>query len=208
MPTQVNEHGVVEPASKTTFSRLLERLSNPDSVAEDGASAAAAGTGQAGQAPDASAVGVQDVPARISRRNHPLIVALQAGHVDASESERGVVVTLRDVVFEFGSDEMTFGARRKMRRISEIIDREAKGRGISVEGHTDAIGPSDYNQALSERRAAAVASQLLLNGVPEALTSSSGYGELRPTAPNTFDDGSDNPAGRARNRRVEIVIQN
>ena len=79
-------------------------------------------------------------------------------------------------------------------------------RHVSVEGHTDAKGATDYNQALSERRAGTVRDWLVRRGAVPAGTPMVGYGESRPVAPNVKPDGSDDPEGRAKNRRVEVVL--
>ena len=78
--------------------------------------------------------------------------------------------------------------------------------GVDIVGHTDSKGTDDYNWGLGQRRAEAVASVLVYMGFPsEAVTSSSG-GEKSPLVPNVNADGSDNPAGRQTNRRVELVV--
>ncbi|MDF2483808.1 MAG: hypothetical protein K0R79_4165 [Stenotrophomonas indicatrix] len=81
--------------------------------------------------------------------------------------------------------------------------------GCPVPGHTDSKGTDAYNQKLSERRATAVYNYLTKNGVDAGrLAGPIGYGESRPIAPNTNPDGSDNPEGRAKNRRTELNVQN
>jgi hypothetical protein len=78
---------------------------------------------------------------------------------------------------------------------------------VKVEGHTDGKGTEEYNQTLSEKRAERVKNWLLENHVaPVAAVSTEGFGKRKPVAPNTKPDGSDNPQGRALNRRVEIVV--
>lgn len=76
---------------------------------------------------------------------------------------------------------------------------------ITVEGHTDSRGSEAYNQTLSERRAAAVAGYLETQGVAAARLDSVGMGEGVPVEPNQNPDGSDNPDGRAMNRRVVLT---
>lgn len=70
---------------------------------------------------------------------------------------------------------------------------------VRIEGHTDDVGEDDFNQKLSERRAASVRRALLKRGVPASRLTTHGYGESSPIAPNAT------PAGRAKNRRVEFV---
>ena len=80
---------------------------------------------------------------------------------------------------------------------------------VEVAGHTDSVGSDAYNQGLSERRARTVHDYLTGHGIDAGrLVGPNGYGESRPIAPNTNPDGSDNPEGRARNRRSELNVQN
>src|SRR2546421_430108 len=79
-----------------------------------------------------------------------------------------------------------------------------RARQVSIEGHTDSKGSEEYNQRLSERRAEAVASALDREGVSQSRTHARGFGKKYPIAPNQNSDGSDNPPGRAKNRRVEV----
>ena len=81
------------------------------------------------------------------------------------------------------------------------------GSHIEIAGHTDNIGTPQYNQVLSEKRAAAVREYLIKEGGADpAKISSVGHRDLYPVAPNQKPDGRDNPDGRAQNRRVEINI--
>jgi outer membrane protein OmpA-like peptidoglycan-associated protein len=79
---------------------------------------------------------------------------------------------------------------------------------IEIDGHTDSKGSDIYNMSLSKRRADAVAEYLIKKGVPKSHISTSGKGETQPIAPNTKPDGTDNPEGRAKNRRTEVKIVN
>lgn len=141
-------------------------------------------------------------------RNQQLIDELKKQNLEARETERGVVVNLPDVLFEFGKADLTGDARAKVHSISEVLNNQAKDRHVSVEGHTDSIGSDAYNQKLSEHRAESVASTLANGGVSAQRVTTKGYGKRYPVAPNTSSDGTDDPAGRAKNRRVEVVIEN
>ena len=78
---------------------------------------------------------------------------------------------------------------------------------VAIDGHTDGKGGDAYNQTLSEKRAAAVAQWLAAHaGTDKAKVHTRGWGKTKPVAANTNADGSDNPEGRAKNRRVEITI--
>lgn len=141
-------------------------------------------------------------------RNRQLIEELSKQNLDARETDRGVVVNLPDVLFEFGKANLTGDARAKIRNISDVLNNQAKDRQVSVEGHTDSIGSEATNQRLSERRAEGVAAALENTGVaPERITAK-GFGKRYPVAPNSHPDGADNPSGRAKNRRVEVIIEN
>jgi len=141
-------------------------------------------------------------------RNRELLDELKKQNIEARETERGVVVNLPDVLFEFGKANLAGGARAKVQDIADVLNQQAQGRRVSVEGHTDSIGSEQANQLLSERRADTVASALEAEGVSNQRLTAKGYGKRYPVAPNKDADGTDNPAGRAKNRRVEVIIEN
>lgn len=123
--------------------------------------------------------------------------------IDVSED----VVSLRaDVLFEFGKATLTAEAQGVIdKAVDQIQDLDPAS--ISITGHTDSIGDADSNQQLSERRAQAVETALrdrLGSDMPRAEVA--GRGEAEPVAPNENSDGSDNPHGRALNRRVQIEV--
>lgn len=125
------------------------------------------------------------------------------------ETPRGVVVTFRHILFAFDSAQLGPVARREVERFALVLNHSrVLRRTVTLEGHADAIGSDAYNTELSRRRATAVAEELMAHGVRRGRVAVEAYGEQRPVAPNTNADGTDNPAGRARNRRVEAVIQN
>ena len=138
---------------------------------------------------------------RALEENRRLIDELKSRGTDARLTPRGVVVNLPDVLFEFNSAQLTPEAARTARQIAEVVSKGSE-RHISVEGHTDSIGTVSYNQRLSENRARSVADELSGNGVPRSRMTVRGLGESQPIADN------DSSAGRQRNRRVEVVIEN
>ncbi len=145
---------------------------------------------------------------RHRRHNRPLLVHLRERGLMATASEQGVVVTLPDLLFAFGSARLLAEADGQLEVVAEVLLGQARGRRVLVEGHTDSLGTELYNQGLSERRARAVAAVLGAAGVAGALLEVRGYGSRLPAVPNSLADGRDDPAGRARNRRVEVVILN
>ena len=123
------------------------------------------------------------------------------------KDERGLVLYLPDVLFEFDRADLTDAANAKIAAVAEIVVRLAPERNLSVEGHTDAVGDEEYNLELSLRRAIAVSDALQAGGVAAERLRTVGHGERFPVAENRTPDGRDDPAGRAANRRVEVVIE-
>jgi outer membrane protein OmpA-like peptidoglycan-associated protein len=116
-----------------------------------------------------------------------------------SEGEISLRLT-SDVLFDFNSSALRPESRSTLRELANNFSRYPDNR-IVVEGHTDSVGSEQYNQRLSEQRAANVADYLIDNGVPASSIIVYGYGELRPKATN------DTAEGRQLNRRVEIHIR-
>lgn len=117
----------------------------------------------------------------------------------------GTAITLDDsVLFDFGESTVRADAAGTLAKLASVL-ADAKVPAAHVYGHTDSIGDDASNQTLSEQRAKAVVDELKKNGATTTLDWQ-GFGETQPIAPNTNDDGSDNPAGRQANRRVEIYI--
>ena len=119
-----------------------------------------------------------------------------------------VSIDLKGVNFDFDKSTLRPDAVSILNEAIEILKRYPELK-VEVAGHTDSKGTDAYNQALSERRATAVYEYMTSNGIDASrLVGPNGYGESRPIAPNTNEDGSDNPDGRARNRRTELNVQN
>ena len=117
----------------------------------------------------------------------------------------GTLITLQDgVLFDFGKYDLRPEAKATLAKLATVLN-QAKVPAAQINGHTDSIGDDAFNQDLSEKRASAVATQLKADGVTANLQTH-GYGKTQPVADNTNADGSDNPAGRQANRRVEIYI--
>jgi outer membrane protein OmpA-like peptidoglycan-associated protein len=109
-----------------------------------------------------------------------------------------------DFLFDFDRADVRPEADEALAEVAQRV--EAAQKRVMVEGHTDGKGTDGYNQALSGRRAAAVRTALIARGASESQLLIHGYGKSRPIAPNAQPDGSDDPAGRQKNRRVEVVI--
>jgi outer membrane protein OmpA-like peptidoglycan-associated protein len=112
-----------------------------------------------------------------------------------------------DVLFDFDKATIKPEAATALHNVAEIIKDKGKGRGVRIDGHTDGKGGAAYNQKLSERRAASVKQWLSeKEGLRQVGMSTQGFGATKPVAPNAKPDGSDDPEGRQKNRRVEIVL--
>jgi len=117
----------------------------------------------------------------------------------AEKSERGIVLTLGDILFETGEADLMPGAMRTIDQLAEFL-RKHSGRNVLVEGHTDSVGSETYNIGLSQRRADAVKTALIARGILPDRIMTRGYGEQFPIAANST------AAGRQKNRRVEVII--
>lgn len=134
-----------------------------------------------------------------SLQQHARTLEQQLQELQAKPTDRGMVVTLGDVLFDTGKAQLKPGAQSTMDRLATIL-KEDKSRVVVIEGHTDSVGSDHYNQGLSEQRALAVQSALMQRGVQGAQIQTEGKGENMPVASN------DNPAGRQQNRRVEVIF--
>jgi outer membrane protein OmpA-like peptidoglycan-associated protein len=123
----------------------------------------------------------------------------QLADLKAQQTERGTVLTLGDVLFDTGQATLKPGADLSLNRLAAYLKAHPQTR-ILIEGHTDSRGSDAYNDALSERRAQAVATALISRGIPEDAVRAVGRGKAYPIASN------DTEAGRQQNRRVEIVL--
>lgn len=123
------------------------------------------------------------------------------GELEAERTERGLVLTLGDVLFDTDGDDLKAGADVSMDRLAAFL-KENPRRRLMVEGHTDSRGEAEYNKDLSERRADSVTEALVERGIPSDRIRPVGLGEEYPVA------GNDTSAGMQQNRRVEIVVSN
>jgi outer membrane protein OmpA-like peptidoglycan-associated protein len=128
-------------------------------------------------------------------------LAKQMEDLQASQTSRGIVLTLGDVLFDTGRAELKPGATRPIEQIASFLNENPE-RKVQVEGFTDSQGANDYNLELSQKRADAVAMAIIQRGVAADRVRALGYGEEFPKASNT------SAGSRQLNRRVEIVVSN
>ena len=121
--------------------------------------------------------------------------------LNAKQTDRGMTITLGDVLFDTGKAQLKSGSERSLQKLAQFLTENPQ-RHVAVEGFTDSVGGDDFNQALSEHRAEAVRDSLVGMGISSDRVSARGYGKAFPVA------GNEAAAGRQLNRRVEIVVAN
>jgi outer membrane protein OmpA-like peptidoglycan-associated protein len=188
------------------------RLDARTQEADRAKAAAAAAQAQAAQAQNQAALAqnqaaaavnqVADADAR-TREAQARAAALEAMMADlqAKKTERGMVITIGDVLFATGQATLTQPGMANLRKLADVLTQNPE-RTVLVEGFTDSVGAAAYNQQLSERRAASVRTALLGMGIAPERVAMKGYGKAYPVANN------DTPGNRQLNRRVEIVLSN
>lgn len=126
-------------------------------------------------------------------------VEAQLKELNAKKTERGLVITLGDVLFDTNKAELKSGASRSLQKLAGFLTQYPQ-RKAQIEGYTDSTGSADYNQDLSNRRANAVRASLVGMGISSDRITTHGYGKESPVASN------DTATGRQMNRRVEIIL--
>lgn len=174
--------------------QLEARTAEADRAKRDAAAAQAQAAAAQAQAAAAQQQAAQQ--ADRAARLEALLVELHA-----QKTERGMVVTIGDVLFATDRAELNANGMATVKKLAEIMTQNPD-RTVMVEGFTDSTGSAAHNKDLSERRAASVAQALVGLGVPRERVATRGYGEAFPVASN------DTAANRQLNRRVEIVLSN
>ena len=126
----------------------------------------------------------------------------------AKVTDREIRIELEaDVLFDFDKASLRPEAVPSLEKVAEVL-RARAGSPVTIEGHTDGKGTDAYNLPLSEKRAMAVRDWLVKSGAatPARITTK-GWGKSKPVVPNARPDGSDDPEGRKKNRRVEITVR-
>ena len=142
----------------------------------------------------------------VAGRVDPLAAALKDLGAKVTETEIRIEISA-DVLFDFDKADIKQAAEPALTNVATILQGYPRA-AVRIEGHTDAKGADAYNQKLSERRARAVQDWLKKrDGLKAASFSISGLGATQPAVPNTKPDGTDDPVGRQKNRRVEIVVK-
>jgi outer membrane protein OmpA-like peptidoglycan-associated protein len=191
---QTGEARIAEARARQQVAQAQEernriQLQAREREAQNARSSAAAAQSEAAAAQNQAAA-AQDELARARQ---------ELADLQAKQTERGMVMTLSDVLFDTAQATLKPGADRAVDRLAQFL-KDSPGTHVIIEGHTDSVGSDDYNVGLSERRAQAVADALTARGVSADRIQTKGLGKSYPVATN------DTQAGRQQNRRVEIVF--
>jgi outer membrane protein OmpA-like peptidoglycan-associated protein len=181
--------------------RLDARTHEADAAKGQAATARAEGAEQKAAADQARSEANTAQLAAASSEQQAAELQRQINVLQAKPTDRGLVLTLGDVLFTTGRADLKPGATGNLNKLVAFLDKYPD-RSVSIQGYTDSVGSEDYNQGLSERRANSVKSYLAEQGVGSMRLSASGKGRNDPVADN------DSAAGRQQNRRVEVTISN
>jgi outer membrane protein OmpA-like peptidoglycan-associated protein len=181
--------------------RLDARTREADLASSKVASARADSAEQKAQADAARNQADAAQAAALSAQQQAEELQRQIDTLQAKVTDRGIVLTLGDVLFATARADLTSGANSNLDKLVAFLNKYPD-RTVNIEGYTDSVGGEDYNLGLSQRRADSVRSYLVSQGVGSGRLVASGKGMSSPVA------GNDTATGRQQNRRVEVVINN
>jgi outer membrane protein OmpA-like peptidoglycan-associated protein len=197
----IGEAIISEQASRTAMAQaqaqrervLLDAREREAALARQQAAMSQQQAAQSQQAAQMSAQQAQEAQQQ-ARDAQQQLEALQA-----KQTDRGMILTLGNVLFDTNEDTLKPGADEIVSRLSQFLQKHPEVK-VRIEGHTDSTGTDAYNESLSQRRADAVAMALEHRGIPSSQIQAVGRGKSAPVA------GNDTSAGRQQNRRVEIIF--
>jgi len=132
---------------------------------------------------------------------------IKAAGAEIKETAAEIKISLQgEILFDFDKSNLRPAAESTLAQVAKIIGSYSKAQ-VLIEGYTDSKGSDSYNAKLSDRRAVSVKNWFAKHGVAANSMQTHGWGAAKPVAPNTHPDGSDDPDGRQKNRRVEITIK-
>ena len=180
--------------------RSAELSRRESDAARMNAEAAQRQAGAERQAANVALLNAQDARQQTEEaQRRSLQLEAQLVAMEARKTDRGMVVTLGDVLFDTDEAQLKAGGVRNVQKLADFF-KEYPQRNVMIEGFTDSTGSNDHNQRLSDRRADSVRTALLGMGMNSERITWRGYGESYPVA------GNDTAAGRQLNRRVELVV--
>jgi outer membrane protein OmpA-like peptidoglycan-associated protein len=135
------------------------------------------------------------------------VLDLKAAGADIKETATEIKISLQgEILFDFDKSNLRPAAESTLAQVAKLIGSYSKAQ-VLIEGYTDSKGSDSYNAKLSDRRAVSVKTWFAKHGVAANSMQTHGWGAAKPVAPNKHPDGSDDPDGRQKNRRVEITIK-
>lgn len=180
------------------FASAQTKYADPDSPAAQAAARAAL--------PHAKVVDIVGVTLEIQGVTSGIQSVLQ--DLGAKVTAHEVKIEMNaDVLFDFDKYNLKPEAAESLKKVGQVVQSYPNA-PLLIEGHTDGVGTHAHNMKLSDDRAASVKTWLVQNaGIQGSRITTRGWGETKPLAPNKNPNGSDNPAGRQKNRRVEITLR-
>ena len=172
-----------------------------DAKAREAERARAEAADQAREAEMARAAAADQAREAEKTRAELALLMKELSELQGQLTDRGIVLTIGDVLFATDKSNLNASAQISMDKLAAFL-REKQNRNLLVEGHTDSVGSDEYNQGLSEQRAASVKSALVKRGIASERIVTIGYSKKYPLASN------DTAAGKQQNRRVEAIILN
>ena len=132
---------------------------------------------------------------------------IKAAGAEIKETAAEIKISLQgEILFDFDKSNLRPAAESTLAQVAKMIGSYPKAH-VLIEGYTDSKGSDSYNARLSDRRAVSVKNWFAQHGVAANSMQTHGWGAAKPVAPNKHPDGSDDPEGRQKNRRVEITIR-
>jgi outer membrane protein OmpA-like peptidoglycan-associated protein len=185
-------------AASVPLAAQMTKNANPDSPAVQAAARAAL--------PHAKVVDIVGVTREIQGVTTGIQSMLQ--DLKAKVTEHEVKIELdADVLFDFDKYNLKSEATDSLKKVGQVVQSYPDA-PLLIEGHTDGVGTHAHNMKLSDDRASSVKNWLVQNaGVQGSRVTTKGWGETKPVAPNKNPDSTDNPAGRQKNRRVELTLR-
>jgi outer membrane protein OmpA-like peptidoglycan-associated protein len=197
--TKFAEDQRVALSAQRERAQLDARTHEADVATSQAAMARAEGAEQKAQADTARSAADAAQAAAASSQQQAAELQQQLSDLQAKQTDRGLVLTLGDVLFATGKADLASGADNHLNKLVAFLNKYPD-RTVNIVGYTDSVGGEDYNLGLSQRRANSVESYLLDQGVSRTRVAALGKGETSPVA------GNDTASGRQQNRRVEVVI--
>jgi len=188
----------LQQLGKETAEMLLKKRDRELTAARAGTDARGFESDQVRLAAEAR-VREAEAQARAAEQAKGAALAKELASLRAQQTDRGLVLTIGDVLFEAGKTSVGPGAQRSIDKLAEFLKTYPK-RNVLIEGHSDSLGNEEFNLKLSQQRADAVRDLLVARGITSQRIRTKGYGARFPIVDN------DTSVGRQQNRRVEVLV--